>query len=73
MIYSVEHLVRDAQNAKYLDHYTGRYRPARPLWSSWGRWRHAWWVFTGKCDAVWWPEDGHPAQPNRVPRRGTNE
>jgi len=38
----------------------GHWYPARPLWVSWGRWRHAWWVLTGRCDAVWWPEDGNP-------------
>lgn len=33
---------------------------ARPVWTGMGRWKHAWWVFTGRCDAVWWPEDGNP-------------
>ena len=38
----------------------GQWLPARPLWSRWGRWRHAWWVLTGKCDAIYWPQDGNP-------------
>lgn len=38
----------------------GRWVPARPYWNTWGRWKHAWWVFTGRCDAVYWPKDGNP-------------
>jgi hypothetical protein len=38
----------------------GQWVPARPIWNRWGRWKHAWWVFTGRCDAVWWPENGNP-------------
>jgi len=38
----------------------GNYYPARPLWNRWGRWKHAWWVLTGRCDAVYWPQDGNP-------------
>lgn len=38
----------------------GTYAPARPMWVRWGRWKHAWWVFIGRCDAIWWPEDGDP-------------
>jgi hypothetical protein len=38
----------------------GRWVVARPLWNRWGRWKHAWWVFTGRCDAIWWPENGNP-------------
>lgn len=59
MIYSVEELIRD-QGDSYFDTKTNRYRIARPLWSAMGRWRHAWWVLTGRCDAIWWPEDGNP-------------
>jgi hypothetical protein len=39
---------------------SGQWVAARPLWVSWGRWKHAWWVFTGRCDAIYWPEDGNP-------------
>lgn len=38
----------------------GKWLPARPVWSRWGRWKHAWWVLIGRCDAVWWPQDGNP-------------
>lgn len=38
----------------------GQWLPARPIWNHWGRWKHAWWVFTGRCDAVYWPENGNP-------------
>lgn len=41
----------------------GRWVPARPTWHHWGRWKHAWWVLTGRCDAVWWPENGNPYAP----------
>ena len=60
MLYSVEHLIYDGGNCQYLDETTGKWRPARPVWVSWGRWKHAWWVLTGRCDAIWWPIDGNP-------------
>lgn len=65
MIYSVEWLVKHASEC--ATEVNGRWVPARPLWSAIGRWRHAWWVLTGRCDAVWWPEDGNPYM---VPKRG---
>lgn len=38
----------------------GRWVPARPWVHRFGRLKHAWWVLTGRCDAVWWPQDGNP-------------
>ena len=32
----------------------GRYVPARPLASSFWRWRATWLVFTGRADALLW-------------------
>jgi hypothetical protein len=45
----------------------GYWYPARPVWSTLGRWRHAWWVLTGKCDAIYWPENGNPYFANQNP------
>jgi len=59
MLYSVQQLITDANQTQVKMPY-GSYVPARPLWCSIGRWQHAWWVLTGRCDAVWWPEDGNP-------------
>jgi hypothetical protein len=59
MLYPVQSLIETAQQNQVRMPY-GSWVPARPLWSAMGRWRHAWWVLTGRCDAVWWPEDGNP-------------
>jgi hypothetical protein len=44
----------------------GRWVVARPVWVSWHRWKHAWWVLTGRCDAIWWPEDDNPHQSSKT-------
>lgn len=57
MLYAVQELQRwDVQQELFK----GYWVPARPVWSTLGRWKHAWWVLIGKCDAVWWPIDGNP-------------
>jgi hypothetical protein len=72
MIYSVSELRRPTGGESFVRLKDGSLVPARPVWSSIDRWRHAWWVFTGRCDAVWWPEDGNPYDYNnrRELRRG---
>jgi hypothetical protein len=57
MLYGVHELMN--WSTAYLAP-NGHYLPARPVWISWGRWRHAWWVLTGRCDAIYWPQDGNP-------------
>src|SRR5258706_2525975 len=57
MIYGAHELARWPASVQMAD---GSYAPARPIWNTWGRWRHAWWVLSGRCDALWWPEDGNP-------------
>lgn len=56
MLYSAQEL----RNLEIATEIAGRWVVARPLWVSWGRWKHAWWVLTGRCDAIWWPQDGNP-------------
>jgi hypothetical protein len=61
-------MIYSAESIKNWDCYYSKdgcaYRIARPLWSAMGRWRHAWWVLVGRCDAVWWPENGNPYSTN---------
>jgi len=58
MLFSVQELISQAANTQVKLPYG--YVPARPAWTGMDRWKHAWWVLTGRCDAVWWPEDGNP-------------
>jgi hypothetical protein len=64
MLYGVHELTN--WQSYYLDERDRKYHPARPCWVSWGRWRHAWWVLTGRCDAIYWPQDGNPYWENRT-------
>ena len=57
-MWTAEALVQHAQSGvrcKVHDEYV----PARPwLWNErWTRFKCAWRVFTGRCDALLWPED----------------
>lgn len=66
MIFSAEE-IKDWSISQSTD--GRRYIMSRPLWCRWGRWKHAWWVLTGRCDAIWWPADGNPclaSAPQRV-------
>jgi hypothetical protein len=56
MLYSAQEL----RNWDVATEIAGQWVVARPVWVSWGRWKHAWWVLTGRCDAIWWPENGNP-------------
>lgn len=60
MIYGIQDLLATANQTQVKLPYG--YAPARPVWTTMGRWRHAWWVLTGRCDAIWWPEDGNPCR-----------
>jgi len=54
---TVKEITEDAFNT--TTNIDGKWLPARPLgFMSWQqRWKMAWLVFTGKCDALKWPGD----------------
>lgn len=57
MLFSVQDIISWSTQTKMP---YGSWVPARPVWTAMSRWKHAWWVLIGRCDAIWWPEDGNP-------------
>ena len=58
-VYRLAGLLRAADGTSMTEVADGRWVPSRPLgFQAWHqRWRAAWLVFTGKADAVVWPEN----------------
>ena len=56
-LWNLNQLKSELDQAENLMEYNGTWVPARPLglFSITNRFRLAWLVFTGKCDAVKWP------------------
>lgn len=55
----------------------GKWRPARPCpiygWRFRERLRLAWWVFTGRCDALWWGDQSGEWSNDQVAYKDIND